>query len=190
MGGKAIGMPFGQRFGTQPPPSAFTIQCAFQCCELEAASSLGSAWRPVKDKVSSSGRRMRRIVEQDIVEVEHIDIPISYAIRGSQHANVHHMPLACRCVAQSSHPTLYTRVSQHPSPNGPCLSTAWGVCTAATCTVDMTVAAGDDTAPLAAEGAPTFASVHLISAPQPHAPPNAPRHHHPAPRERRPGRPS
>ena len=116
-----------------------------------------------------------------------------------------HMPDACRCVGSKPHPTLtlYTRVSQHPSANGPCLSTAWGACTAATCTVDMTVAAGDDTAPLSREGAPTFASQYLISALVPMRPlmrpttpplvsavlgaPNAPRHH-PAPRERRPGR--
>ena len=71
-----------------------------------------------------------------------------------------HMPAEVRSSKRTpdSH-SVHESVSQHPSPNGPCLSTAWGVCTAATCTVDMTVAAGDDTEPLAAEGAATFASV-------------------------------
>ena len=97
-----------------------------------------------------------------------------------------HMPDACRCVGSKPHPTLtlYTRVSQHPSANGPCLSTAWGACTAATCTVDMHCRRYSTSQP---RGRAHIRISVPHQCPRPHAPPNAP--YHPAPRERRPGRP-
>ena len=142
MGGKAIGMPFGQRigqrFGTQPPPSAFTIQCAFQCCELEAASSLAQRWRPVKvvacrnaPVAADDGSVEQEIKNRRSRTFEHIDIPISYRFEGLSTL----MSTTClqMCSSKLTPDSVHLRVSQHPSPNGPCLSTAWGA--AATCTV-------------------------------------------------------
>ena len=101
---------------------------------------------------------------------------------------------ACSCVAQShTRLSLCTREFLNNHPERPMSKHSLGRCALlphAPCRHDSRSRRRHSTSSSRGRAHVIARISTLISAPQPHAPPNAPRHHHPAPHERRPGRPS